>query len=98
MRSAGSYTDRIYTSVHIAMKMTMNNILVGLSIVAVIGGWGISFGKLFEKQNKTEEKVVEVKAEVKEVEKEVDANEDKAIQHAVILERVVQQLERLEEK
>ncbi len=76
----------------------MNKILTGITIFAVLTGWGVSFGKLLSKQKHTEEKVVEVKVDLKEAVDDIDENENINLQQMIILERVTNTLDKLERK
>jgi len=84
--------------VYECIEMNMNKILAGLTIIAFIGGWGVSFGNLFGKASKNEDQVKEIKEEVKEAKQEIDENENINLQQMIIIERTVKLVDKLEAK
>lgn len=73
-------------------------ISLGFIILVTIIGGSIGYGKLQGDQKKTEEKVAEVKVIVKEHTVKINTNENKTIEHAVIIQRTVAMLDKLEER
>lgn len=69
-----------------------------ISILGTLFIGGVGFGKLQSNQTKTEETVKEVKVVVKENTEKINTNENKNIEHAVIIQRTVAMLDKLEER